>query len=142
MRVRTLLVAGVVVLTAALAHAPAEAVVGGKAATPGQRAPGLGTSDDLRYAGVNVVADDDCATTAGLVSAFDASTAVCASAFLKDACYGDGGGPLWGVKGGTRIQIGIVNYGTASCGKPGVPFVYAELNNPDIASFISSTIGT
>lgn len=58
-----------------------------------------------------------------------------------DACVGDSGGPLL-VPGGAAgwIQIGVVSWG-AGCAVRGVPGVYTRLSDPQINSFIASTIG-
>ena len=52
----------------------------------------------------------------------------------KDSCQGDSGGPLFN-PGSTGTQVGIVSFGLG-CGRPGVPGVYTEVNNPGIRTFI------
>jgi secreted trypsin-like serine protease len=52
----------------------------------------------------------------------------------KDSCQGDSGGPLFN-PGSTSTQVGIVSSGLG-CGRPGVPGVYTEVNNPGIRTFI------
>lgn len=98
---------------------------------------GLFSTNQLREVDLEVVSDADCATTN---FGFDAPTGVCAEALLKDSCQGDSGGPLFATSGGTRIQIGIVSYGT-SCAIPMFPGVYSEVNNPAIRGWITSTAG-
>jgi secreted trypsin-like serine protease len=98
---------------------------------------GLFSTNELQYTNLNVVSDDDCALPN---PGFDAPTGVCAAEFLTDSCNGDSGGPLWALKSGARIQIGIVSYGN-SCAVPESPGVYSEVNNPSIRSFISGFAG-
>ena len=98
---------------------------------------GLFSTNQLREVDLEVVSDADCGTTN---FGFDAPTGVCAEALLKDSCQGDSGGPLFATSGGTRIQIGIVSYGT-SCAIPMFPGVYSEVNNTAIRSWIASTAG-
>ncbi|MDQ1712204.1 MAG: transrane protease serine 9, partial [Frankiaceae bacterium] len=98
---------------------------------------GLTATSQLRYVDLQVVSDSSCGTTN---FGFDAATGVCASALLKDSCQGDSGGPLFATAGTTRIQIGIVSYGTG-CALPEFPGVYAEVNNSQIRSWITSVSG-
>lgn len=98
---------------------------------------GLFSTNHLQYADLKVMGDSKCG---GRMIGFDAATGVCANELLKDSCNGDSGGPLWAVKGGVKIQIGIVSYGY-SCAIPEVPGVYSEVNSATIRSFISSTSG-
>ncbi len=104
----------------------------------GDQAPTLGllATNQLRQVDLQVVSDSECArTNFGL----NAATSVCAAALLKDSCNGDSGGPLFSLAP-SRIQIGIVSYGT-SCALPGFPGVYSEVNNAQIRSWITSTSG-
>lgn len=96
---------------------------------------GLNSTASLRYTDLRVVSDDNCWTNLG----FDAPTGICAEELLTDSCNGDSGGPLF-FNGATRIQIGIVSYGT-SCAVYGFPGVYSEVNNPSIRTFIKNTSG-
>lgn len=98
---------------------------------------GLLATNQMRYVDLQVVDDSTCGTTN---FGFDAPTGVCASGLLKDSCQGDSGGPLFKMVGTARIEIGIVSYGTG-CALPGFPGVYAEVNNPQIRSWITSTSG-
>lgn len=92
----------------------------------------------LKAVDVRAVADDKC-TTNGLMG-FQASSEICAETLGGDSCQGDSGGPLFGTVAGRTVQVGIVSYGLG-CATPGFPGVYAEVNNPSIRSFISSTTG-
>ena len=98
---------------------------------------GIFSTNQLQKTDLQVVSDNECGQTN---FGFDAPTGVCAAALLKDSCQGDSGGPLWGVRGGTRVQIGVVSYGTG-CALPRFPGVYSEVNNGAIRSWITSTAG-
>lgn len=102
----------------------------------GDQAPTLGllSTNQLRQVDLRVVSDASCWTNLG----FHAPTGVCAEEIAKDSCNGDSGGPLF--HNASRIQVGIVSYGT-SCAIPGFPGVYSEVNNPTIRSWIQSTAG-
>lgn len=54
-------------------------------------------------------------------------TAVCAGAEGRDACDGDGGGPLVCESEGQWYQVGIVSFGIG-CGRAGVPGVYTMVS--------------
>jgi len=54
-------------------------------------------------------------------------TALCAGAEGRDACDGDGGGPLVCESGGQWYQMGIVSFGIG-CGRVGVPGVYTMVS--------------
>jgi len=54
------------------------------------------------------------------------SSAICAGAEGRDACDGDGGGPLVCEKEGQWYQVGIVSFGIG-CGRPNVPGVYTKV---------------
>ena len=97
---------------------------------------GLFSTNQMRQVDLRVVSDSQC----GLTNiGFDDPTGVCAEELLKDSCNGDSGGPLFW-NGATRIQVGIVSYGT-SCALPKFPGVYSEVNNPSIRTFIKNASG-
>ena len=54
------------------------------------------------------------------------STAICAGAEGRDACDGDGGGPLVCEHNGQWFQVGIVSFGIG-CGRRGIPGVYTRV---------------
>jgi len=54
------------------------------------------------------------------------TTTICAGAEGRDACDGDGGGPLVCEKGGQWYQMGIVSFGIG-CGRRNVPGVYTSV---------------
>lgn len=104
----------------------------------GDQTPTLGlmSTNQLRYVDLRVVSDSQCGQTN---FGFHGPSGVCAEELAKDSCNGDSGGPLF-YNGATRVQIGIVSYGT-SCALPKFPGVYSEVNNPDIRTFIQNTAG-
>ncbi|XP_063243651.1 phenoloxidase-activating factor 2-like isoform X2 [Bacillus rossius redtenbacheri] len=51
---------------------------------------------------------------------------ICAGTEGRDACDGDGGGPLVCERRGQWYQVGIVSYGIG-CGRPGTPGVYTRV---------------
>ncbi|XP_064106099.1 phenoloxidase-activating factor 2-like isoform X1 [Macrobrachium nipponense] len=54
------------------------------------------------------------------------STALCAGAEGRDACDGDGGGPLVCEKDGHWYQVGVVSFGIG-CGRRNIPGVYTRV---------------
>ncbi|CAB4055732.1 unnamed protein product [Lepeophtheirus salmonis] len=58
------------------------------------------------------------------------TTAICAGAEGRDACDGDGGGPLVCEKEGKWYQIGIVSFGIG-CGRKNIPGVYTKVSEYD-----------
>jgi len=66
-------------------------------------------------------------------------TTLCAGAEGRDACDGDGGGPLVCEKDGQWYQVGIVSFGIG-CGRRNVPGVYTKVE--DYEDWIEQTILT
>lgn len=92
----------------------------------------------LKEVNVDVVADDRC--TLNSLTGFQPATEICAAELLGDSCQGDSGGPLFGYDSlGRPVQVGAVSYGVG-CATPGFPGVYAELNEPGINRFLTTTI--
>lgn len=56
------------------------------------------------------------------------STTLCAGAEGRDACDGDGGGPLVCEKHGHWYQVGIVSFGVG-CGRANAPGVYTKVDS-------------
>ena len=83
-----------------------------------------------------VVSDAACG-----LSGVEAANTVCVDAFLTGSCYGDSGGPLWGVKDGNRVQIGIVSRGFLTCVGPGMTTSYTEVNSPSVRDFVHEISG-
>ncbi|UYV65450.1 hypothetical protein LAZ67_3004412 [Cordylochernes scorpioides] len=54
------------------------------------------------------------------------TSALCAGAAGRDACDGDGGGPLVCRRGRTWYQLGVVSFGIG-CGRPDMPGVYTRV---------------
>lgn len=65
------------------------------------------------------------------------STSICAGAEGRDACDGDGGGPLVCEKDGQWFQVGVVSFGIG-CGRTNLPGVYTRLSAFD--AWIHDTI--
>ncbi|KAF2359427.1 Serine proteases trypsin domain [Trinorchestia longiramus] len=66
------------------------------------------------------------------------STAICAGAEGRDACDGDGGGPLVCEKAGRWYQVGVVSFGIG-CGERSVPGVYTRVEAYE--QWIRDTVG-
>lgn len=58
----------------------------------------------------------------------------------EGVCYGDSGGPLFAPKNGQYKQIGITSFGIG-CATSRYRGVFAEVNSPNIRSFIRRTSG-
>ncbi len=96
----------------------------------------------LRWASVNRIADDSCASDYG--SDFNSATMLCAGVpgGGVDTCYGDSGGPLLApatdptdiTDPSTWRLAGVTSWGTG-CGDEDKPGVYAKLGNPQLAAF-------
>ncbi|XP_067005508.1 chymotrypsin-like protease CTRL-1 [Anabrus simplex] len=54
-------------------------------------------------------------------------TSICAGAEGRDACDGDGGGPLVCEQGGQWYQVGVISFGIG-CGRRNTPGVYTRVN--------------
>jgi trypsin len=109
---------------------------------------------ELFEADVPMVADGepdtvDPTTCAGsnLLSAEDLQTMVCAGAVygLRDACFGDSGGPLMvpaaGSFDGTLLQVGVVSWGNG-CAVPTQYGVYSRVADRPLYDWIQQHIGT
>ncbi|XP_037793116.1 serine protease 29-like [Penaeus monodon] len=66
------------------------------------------------------------------------TTALCAGAEGRDACDGDGGGPLVCEKEGHWYQVGVVSFGIG-CGRRNIPGVYTRVQA--FEGWIKDTIG-
>lgn len=97
---------------------------------------------------VTMVADEDCERSYKLtVDGFEADTMVCAGEpyGVKDACFGDSGGPLMvaldgDLSSGTLVQVGVVSWGFL-CGVPTQPGVYSRVADDPLYSWIQQQIG-
>ncbi|GIY11097.1 protein masquerade [Caerostris darwini] len=56
------------------------------------------------------------------------ATSLCAGAEGRDACDGDGGGPLVCERNGHWYQVGIVSFGIG-CGQPNTPGIYTRVES-------------
>lgn len=70
-----------------------------------------------------LLADGDCSAAYG--DAFVASAMRCAGPPPSGPCNGDSGGPLVAEAGGARIQVGIVSFGSRTCGS--LPSIYTRV---------------
>jgi len=98
----------------------------------------------LEQAQVSIVTDQQCASVFNGRDepAVRTDLMICAGGDgVHDACVGDSGGPLLvpGAIPGTWTDVAITSWG-AGCAVAGVPGVYTRLADPQIASFVGSTI--
>jgi secreted trypsin-like serine protease len=97
---------------------------------------------------VAMVADEDCEASYNLTGGgFENDTMVCAGEpyGVKDACFGDSGGPLMvagegDLSSGTLVQVGVVSWGFL-CGVPTQPGVYSRVADDPLHSWIQQRIG-
>jgi trypsin len=100
------------------------------------------TSDSLRSAAVNVIADSVCAGGGVYGSDFNPATMLCAGNLSggTDACLGDSGGPLQAPIGdGAYRQVGIVSWGEG-CGGANQPGVYTRAAGPTMHAAIQADV--
>lgn len=107
-------------------------------ASPWARVIGWGYTDPVRRtpaemlqeASLPIIENGRCDTTMGKgdTGPIDARR-ICAgqSEGGVDSCNGDSGGPLLANGGGNWVQVGIVSYGVAECGKPNAFGVYTRV---------------
>ena len=93
--------------------------------------------DILQKVVVPVVGDGPCQDV--YKKKLDASTMVCAGELAMDSCFGDSGGPLFGIENGVPVQVGITSWGQG-CATKRFPGVYTEVNSPAIRDWIDDTI--
>ncbi|MDP1557841.1 MAG: serine protease [Nitrosomonas sp.] len=101
---------------------------------------GTGPSNDLLQTQQITVSENICKTSHGdLIT----SNMICAGGYTStdtsDTCQGDSGGPLFINLSSGSLQIGITSFGgsgTANCGTPGSPGVYAKIS--ELYSFIQT----
>lgn len=86
---------------------------------------------------VPVVGDGPCQNV--YKKKLDASTQVCAGELGMDSCFGDSGGPLFGIENGVPIQVGITSTGKG-CATKRFPGIYTEVNSAQIRNWIGDTI--
>ena len=103
-----------------------------------EQSGGSTAPERLKKVEVSVTSDLECSTN--LLLGFATDTEFCAATLGGDSCQGDSGGPIFARReDGSFVQVGAVSYGL-QCATPLFPGVYAELNAPDIAEFLRSTI--
>jgi trypsin len=102
------------------------------------------TSDDLRAATVQVIADSTCALPSFYGANFDAATMICAGYPNGgvDSCAGDSGGPLQAPRpaGGYRL-VGITSWGDG-CAQSNSPGVYTRVAGPTMLSLIQADVAS
>ena len=101
-----------------------------------------GYSDVLLQASVQFVSNTDCGSPAAYGSGFDPEMMICAGIYPaggRDTCFGDSGGPLTATVNSRRVLAGITSWGSAICGTPNKPGVYARVTAG--LPWINSTMG-
>ncbi|NRA67188.1 MAG: serine protease [Pseudobacteriovorax sp.] len=88
-----------------------------------QREGGRG-SDLLKYTGVEVVSNAECAQAYGS-NIFSGN--ICAYTPQTDSCQGDSGGPLYSYDGEKLTVVGVVSWGFG-CARRGYPGVYTRVS--------------
>nr|API81377.1 venom toxin [Hemiscorpius lepturus] len=84
-------------------------------------------SDVLKHVKVPIIPNKDCKKTYKERLVNITNNMICAGEEGKDACAGDGGGPLMlQSRGGKWIVIGLVSFGVG-CGESGYPGVYTSV---------------
>ena len=59
----------------------------------------------------------------------------------RDSCSGDSGSPLVREVGGVRFQLGVVSFGSNTCGDGSGPSVNSRIEYAPIRSWINSVSG-
>jgi secreted trypsin-like serine protease len=99
-------------------------------------------SDTLQKAGINVIADSTCGSSAIYGSDFDPGTMLCAGNLSGgvDSCKGDSGGPLQApVAGGGYRLVGLTSWGEG-CAQANAPGVYTRVAGATMRSLIESDV--
>jgi len=103
---------------------------------------GGSSSDVLREAKIEMIADATCGSPSSYGSDFIAETMVCAGILAggKDACQGDSGGPLVvPIAGGGYRLVGDTSWGIA-CALPNLPGVYGRIADDPIRTSLANGI--
>ena len=96
----------------------------------------------LQQADILILPDAICGSQRSYGKAFRPASMLCAGnnqTPVKDACYGDSGGPLFAETAAGPIQVGIVSFGR-SCAFLRYPGVYTRLSSPALADWIHSVL--
>lgn len=88
---------------------------------------------EIQYLDVPLVPWDLCLRVYGSTGALDSQQSVegqwlCAGGEAKDACQGFGGAPLVVKEQGVYKQVGIMSFGSDSCGGSRIPSVYSAIS--------------
>ncbi|XP_055913486.1 trypsin delta-like [Eupeodes corollae] len=91
----------------------------------------------LQAATLEFLTNDKCASPQYGYGRSIMKSMICADGPSKDSCQGDSGGPLSIPR--TNIQIGVVSWGLG-CAKRGFPGIYCDLTDPEVVSYLMSTV--
>jgi len=108
----------------------------------GTTSSGGSSSDFLREAQIEMIADSTCGSPSSYGSDFIAETMVCAGVLQggKDTCQGDSGGPLVVPIAGEGFRlVGDTSFGIG-CGLPNLPGVYGRLADDPIRTPLANGI--
>jgi trypsin len=96
----------------------------------------------LRQADIQIQPDAVCGRRKAYGKTFRAASMLCAGNDqqpVKDACYGDSGGPLFADSADGPVEVGVVSWGR-SCAQLGYPGIYTRLSDPAIADWIQNVL--
>jgi secreted trypsin-like serine protease len=96
----------------------------------------------LQQADILILPDGICGSSWSYGEAYRPASMLCAGnnqTPVKDACYGDSGGPLFAETPAGPIEVGIASFGR-SCAFLRYPGVYTRLSSPALADWLHSVL--